>query len=110
VAGRPSFAPTPEQRRSALALARLGISDREIARSLRIDRKTLARSELGYEVFDARLRLKVRLLRPIVKDALDHYGSSGPALLKRLDRSDVPDDTSSDAETDEKGAENGGNE
>jgi hypothetical protein len=105
VAGRPTFAATPQQRRVALRLAKLGISDREIARSLRIDRKTLVRSELGYEVFDARLRLKARLLRPLVKDALDHYGSSGPALLKRLDRSDVPDDTASDAETEGKGHE-----
>jgi hypothetical protein len=109
LSGRPAFSPTPKQRRSALALARLGISDREIARHLRVDRKTLVRSELGVEVFDARLRLKVRLWRPIVRDALDpHYGSRSniERVLKQLGRSDTGDDGASDPENEANGGQN----
>jgi hypothetical protein len=103
--GRPAFEPSLEQRRAALRLAKLGVSDREIARSLRIDRKTLVKSELGYEVSDARLALKVKLLRPLVRDALDRFGSSGPELLKRLDRCDPPEGPG-EAENDQNGEQN----
>jgi hypothetical protein len=106
---RPAFSPTPEQRRAALRLAKIGISDREIARHLRIDRKTLVRSHLGGECFDARLKLKAKLLRALVKKTLPAYdddyrqfGDVAP-LLRRLDRADVGGD---DAENEAKGDEN----
>jgi hypothetical protein len=101
---RPRFQATPEQRRKALSLAKVGISDSQIARAIRVDRKTLRHSDLGDECFDARLRLKVRLLKHLVKETLpdrgDEYGSYGDIrpLLRRLDRADAGgDDTENEA-------------
>lgn len=111
MAGRPRFEPTPEQRKLALRLARVAVSDREIARSLRCDVKTLRRSDLGGLVHDVRLKLKVKLLSHLVRETLPDrgdtyagFGDVGP-LLKRLDNAgaggdDGPDDAEIDAKED----------
>ena len=117
MSGRPRFEPTPEQRKLALGLARVAASDREIAKSLRIDVKTLRRSDLGGQVHDVRMKLKVKLLRALIKKAMPErddeyrrYGDVGP-LLKRLDAAGASDEGAEiEPEIDQNQRENDGKE
>jgi hypothetical protein len=56
MAGRPKFNVTQAQRRLVRRLARAGIGERDIARRIGIDRKTL-RLKLGDEIANYRLNV-----------------------------------------------------
>jgi hypothetical protein len=114
--GRPPFAPTEAQRREARKLARLGISEREVARHLGIDRKTLRKSALGAEMAEARLQLRVRLMRSVLRDALGdaaRYQDPDPKAVRTMltalcKGDDGPDEGLGDTEIESKGDENDG--
>jgi hypothetical protein len=93
-AGRPRWQPSDKERKKALRLARLTFSTRHIALALRVDVKTLKNNELYYEIADARLALKTKLLRSLLAEARQGYSRAEAAILKRLDRLD---DTGTDA-------------
>ena len=114
--GRPAFQPTAAQRREARKLARLGIGEREVARHLGIDRKTLRKSALGDEMAAARLQLRVKLMKGVLRDALGNaaeYQDPDPRAVKTmltlLSRSDDagdegPGDTENEAKEDNSNA------
>jgi hypothetical protein len=108
--GRPKWQPSKQDRGKAVRLAKLAFTDRQIALALHVDRKTLVRSELYHSIADVRTALRVRLMRPILRDARgdeSEYRDPDPravkmvlALLSRTDdSSDGPDDAEN---TDEK--------
>jgi hypothetical protein len=115
MAGRPRWEPTTAQRRAARRLARLGIPEREVARHLRVDRKTLRASELFNEMADARLALRVKLLRGVLEDANQGRTRAVDRMLRLLSRADetseeppAAENGGEKAENDEKGDQNDG--
>jgi hypothetical protein len=89
MAGRPKFNATQAQRRLVRRLARAGIGERDIARRIGVDRKTL-RLNLGNEIANYRLQRRLELISALSEKVEFGNVPAINALLKILARSDEP--------------------
>jgi DNA-binding NarL/FixJ family response regulator len=83
---RPEFKPTHEQRHSVMLGRAVGMSNRDIAASLRIDEKTLTK-HFARELLHGRAIIRQELLAMVTDSALKGK-KSAIVLLERMTRED----------------------
>jgi hypothetical protein len=80
---RPAFKPTADQQDHAKYLARFGVSERDIASTIGVDRKTL-RKHFAAEIAAARVASRIEILKGIRTRADLGHLQSAQFLLRLL--------------------------